>query len=207
MNIPIFGSTNIGSVQQLQRKSTSSVFFETCSLPRAPSSRDIASEEDLFNKLTILIARHPSVQMWVFKVDGEFRGRGIASISLDAIRVINEIRAMQSKKAALDSNAIARIREVVVSLLPVKLAIATPNLFANYNEFLAYFLEHFGIIEAAAPTASSTNSTQAAIGSSILSNSPSIFFRIDPDGSSTVLAAYDRVSTSVEFVNFACSFP
>lgn len=152
MRIPLLSGTNIAQTSHIETKSISSALLDAWQLPTAPCTRDIKSEEDLFNKLTILIARHTHVQMWLFKVNGEFRGRGIASISLDAIRVINEIRAAKAAASSnfLDENVVAKIREVVVSLLPVKLVIATPNLFANYNEFLMYFLEHNGIIEAAA---------------------------------------------------------
>ncbi len=41
--------------------------------------------------MTILIAKYPGVKNWLFKVDDEICGRGLAYFSLESIRVLSEI--------------------------------------------------------------------------------------------------------------------
>lgn len=103
--------------------------FEECRLPTAPGEEDISTEEDLINKLTILIVKYSNVNRWIFKVEGEFSGRGIAYISLESVRMLNDLR---KQKKDLDEQQITKIREIISSLLPHKTIISIPSLFQNY---------------------------------------------------------------------------
>ena len=49
------------------------------------------TEQDIFNKLTVLIVKYPKIQTWIFKVNDEFNGRGTATFSLENIRALNEM--------------------------------------------------------------------------------------------------------------------
>ncbi|KAL4447016.1 hypothetical protein ABPG74_013868 [Tetrahymena malaccensis] len=190
LKIPIFCG-NYDIVNNLCKKSQAKQLFEECKFPTAPGAENIFDEEDLINKLTILIAKYSNVNTWVFKIDGEFKGRGIAFFSLESIRVLSDIR---KQKKEIDESQVSKIREIVSSLLPSKTLIAIPTLFQNYQEFLYYFLEHKGIIEA------SPLCSQEEVAS------PSVFFRLDPDGQTHVLASYDKIQGQ-DFVNFGNIFP
>ena len=48
-----------------------------------PYADDFENEDDIFNKLTVLVAKHPTIKTWVFKINNEVGGRGIAYIPLD----------------------------------------------------------------------------------------------------------------------------
>lgn len=71
---------------------------------------------------------------------------------------------------------------------------AHPSLYPSYAEYIDMLVSRGGIIEAAPECEESKIS------------SPSLFFKIDPDGQITVLCAYDRL-LSREYVNYACAFP
>lgn len=91
LNTPLF-SGSFNSVYALSGKSAAKKLIEECKLPTAPGAENISSEDDLVNQLTILIAKYANVNKWIFKVNGEFRGRGVASFSLESIRVLSDIR-------------------------------------------------------------------------------------------------------------------
>lgn len=78
LGVPLFSGDYL-KLQNFSKKSGSKRLFEECRLPTAPGADEIIDEEDLVNKLTILVAKYTNVNRWVFKVDGEMRGRGIAS--------------------------------------------------------------------------------------------------------------------------------
>lgn len=65
--------------------------FNECGFPVAPGVDGIRDENELINKLTLLISTWPKVKTWVFKVDDEAFGRGVAYFSLESIRALNDI--------------------------------------------------------------------------------------------------------------------
>lgn len=145
----------------------------------------------MINKLTILVVKYPSVKAWLFKIDGEFGGRGLARFQLESIRVLNE--ALKNL-GQISEDKISKIRDIVATILPSKLVPAHPSLYPSYAEYIDMLVSRGGIIEAAPECEESKIS------------SPSLFFKIDPDGQITVLCAYDRL-LSREYVNYACAFP
>ena len=83
---------------------------------------------------------------WLFKIDGEIRGRGIAFFSIESVRAIADVRKQAG--GILEANHVTSLREIISSLLPSKTVIATPSLYSTYLEFLNSFLFNHGIIEA-----------------------------------------------------------
>jgi len=145
LGIPVF-SGKFESVKGLLGKSAAKKLFEECKLPTAPGAENIRSEEELVNQLTILIAKYANVNKWIIKLDGELRGRGVAFFSLESIRVLSDIR---KQRREIDETQVVKIREIVSSLLPSKLQIATPSLYTSYSEFIAVLTAEGGLIEAA----------------------------------------------------------
>ena len=56
-----------------------------------PYSVDIYSQNGLLNELTNLVYRYPYVKKWVFKIDNEFRSRGLAY--LDVSKILGRVLA------------------------------------------------------------------------------------------------------------------
>jgi hypothetical protein len=50
------------------------------SLPCPPSASDFKSEVDVYVQLQQLVETHQHIKRWIFKMDGEVEGRGIAYI-------------------------------------------------------------------------------------------------------------------------------
>jgi hypothetical protein len=71
--------------------------------------------------LTKLIARNLDVNVWIFKTDDEYDGRGHASLSVDTIRTIMELR---KKKVEMSEAVEKRLLDVIKRILPKKAKIA-----------------------------------------------------------------------------------
>lgn len=81
-------------------------------------------------------------------MDDEFNGRGHASLNVESIRTVAELR---KKKIEMTEGVINRLREVLCKLLPKKVKLAMPSLYSGWNDFLDKFCKVGGVIEAAPP--------------------------------------------------------
>jgi IQ domain-containing protein H len=144
------------------------------------------------NALARLIANNLDVNVWIFKIDDEFGGRGHASLNVESIRTVLELR---KKKIQMTESMILRLREVLNKILPKKVKLAIPTLYSGWTEYLQKFCSCGGVIEAAPPLCQISQL-----------NSPSVSFLIEPDGSIQLLGSFDRFAGS-QFVNAGCYFP
>lgn len=86
--------------------------------------------------------------MWIFKIDDEFGGRGHASLDVEQVRTVVELR---KKKVEMTEAVISRLQEVISKILPRKVKLAMPTLFKNWESYLEEFCKVGGVIEAAPP--------------------------------------------------------
>ena len=56
------------------------------------SAYDIAEKTEFELALARLIANNLDVNVWLFKMDDEFQGRGHASLNVESVRTITELR-------------------------------------------------------------------------------------------------------------------
>ena len=110
-------------------KSGAKRIFQKCDIPIPVSAYDIYNPLELENALSRLIANNLDVNIWLFKIDDEFGGRGHASINVDNIRTVVELR---KKKVQLTESMIGRLREVLNKVLPKKVKIAMPSLYSGW---------------------------------------------------------------------------
>lgn len=61
-------------------------------VPVPIGARDIYSRQDFFDQLAKLIASNLYINTWIFKIDDEFNGRGHASLAVDGIKTVIELR-------------------------------------------------------------------------------------------------------------------
>jgi len=71
--------------------------------------------------LSRLIAHNLFVSIWLFKIDDEVNGRGHASLSLEGVKSIVELR---KKKMEITESVIEKICEVIKKVVPKKTKIA-----------------------------------------------------------------------------------
>lgn len=156
------------------------------------SAYDIYSVAEFENALVRLIANNLDVTTWIFKIDDEFNGRGHASLNVESVRTVMELR---KKKIQMTEGMITRLKEVIVKVLPKKVKLAMPTLYSGWNDYLHKFCAGGGVIEAAPPMCQINQL-----------NSPSVSFLIEPDGNINLIGSFDRFSGS-QFVNMGCFFP
>lgn len=86
------------------------------------------------------------MNVWIFKINDEFNGRGHASLDVEQVRTVVELRR---KKVEMTLAVIQRLQEVITKILPRKAKIAQPTLFKNWDAYMAEFCKVGGVIEAA----------------------------------------------------------
>ncbi len=73
-------------------KSGTKRVFELINVAFPISAWDIKTEEEFYNSLVDLIKKYITINIWIFKMDSEINGRGIAYIQLDKIKAFTELR-------------------------------------------------------------------------------------------------------------------
>lgn len=73
-------------------KSGSKRVFELTNMAFPISAWDIRNEEEFYSSLIDLIKKYITVNIWIFKMDTEVNGRGIAYVQLDKIKVFVDLR-------------------------------------------------------------------------------------------------------------------
>lgn len=146
-------------------KSAAKRLFLNIDIPCPPGAYEIYDEKELINSLTILIANNLNINNWVFKIDDEFNGRGIAWFSVNSIGFFKELRK-SAEKIEISEGLLSKIKIILEQMLPNRLKFATPSLYPNYKEYIFHFLRKGGLIEAM------PNAMISAI------NSPSLSFLI-----------------------------
>ena len=76
----------------LSSKSGSKRIFEACGIPYPVSAKDIYDKKSFEVALTQLIAKNLDINVWIFKIDDEFGGRGHASLDVEQVRTVVELR-------------------------------------------------------------------------------------------------------------------
>lgn len=87
-------------------KSGSKRIFQQCDIPIPVGQTDISERQEFEHELTKLIAENLDVNEWIFKMDNEYDGRGHASLKVDQVRTILELR---KKKVEMTEPVIKRL--------------------------------------------------------------------------------------------------
>ena len=95
-----------------------------------------------------MIANNLDVNVWLFKIDDEFGARGHASLDVEQVRTIVELR---KKKVEMTDAVITRLQEVLNKVMSKKIKLAQPTLWKNWDHFMEDFCRSGGVIEAAPP--------------------------------------------------------
>jgi len=173
-------------------KSGAKRIFQKCDIPIPVSAYDIYNANEFEMALARLIANNLDVNIWLFKMDDEFAGRGHASLNVESIRTVIELR---KKRIQMTEGMIIRLKEVLNKVLPKKAKLAVPTLYTSWSQYLQMFCQGGGVIEAAPPMCQVNQL-----------NSPSVSFLIEPDGEITLIGSFDRFSGS-QFINCGSFFP
>jgi IQ domain-containing protein H len=193
----------LGSAPTLASLTTKAAFLNTlmdsCSIPRPPSSTLIFKPTDVAPQLGRLIAENKHVERWVFKIDGESCGRGIAYFDVVGCEPLSKVIRLASSGNRqnfqndhelqtllnMDEEGLnEEILRLVARLLPKKLVIVKEFVYKDYYQFIEEISRKGGIIEAAP---SSLRKDLNTIG---------ILFQLEPDGEVEIQTTYEKLSSS-----------
>jgi hypothetical protein len=90
-------------------------------VPTPISAYDIYDKSEFFASLSRLIAHNLFVNTWLFKIDDEVNGRGHASLSVETVKTIVELR---KRKVEMTELVIEKIQEVIQKVIVKKVKIA-----------------------------------------------------------------------------------
>lgn len=128
---------------------------------------------------------------WLFKIDNEFNGRGHASLQVDQIKTVVELRRT---KVDMTAAIIQKLQGVIEKTVSKKVKVAMPSLYRSWDSYLGRLCEVGGVIEAA-PLCPPTH-----IGK------PSVAFFIEPSGNIDLVGSFDKFEAT-KYVNAGCFFP
>lgn len=190
LKVPIY-SGDPSMTKAFSTKSGAKRIFQMADVPIPIGAYDIYSFNDFCHHLTKLIAHNLYINQWIFKIDDEFNGRGHASLNVEQVKTIVELR---KKKVEMTESIIRKLEEVIRKILPKKAKIAQSSLYTSWDSYINLFCKVGGVIEAAPMCQSSQV------------QSPSVSFLIEPNGQIEVVGSYDKFAAS-DFVNAGCFFP
>lgn len=90
LDIPIL----LGNIQkhlQIQTKSGAKKLFQELEIPVSPGVTEIYDEKEMINSLALLIQSNSEIKKWIFKIDNETGGRGIAYLDLNKWKAMNQL--------------------------------------------------------------------------------------------------------------------
>lgn len=179
-------------------KSGNKRIFALAEVGVPPGVHDIFEQDDLYAFFSKLLVNHLDCPMWVFKIDNESGGRGVAYLDATTLKDLAALRKEKSshpvrwKLPETLTNAHQRLEAVLRDNLAKKLVLATPAIYDDsITTFLLLFCRMGGVIEA---------------GPTNLLSSPSANLLVEPDGTVTVLSSHEQIFQS-PFVYSGASFP
>ena len=102
-------------------KSGAKRIFQQADVPTPIAAYDIYERSEFELSLARLVAHNLFVNTWIFKIDDETNGRGHASLNVETIKTIIELR---KKKVEMTESIIEKLLEVLKKVLPKKVKIA-----------------------------------------------------------------------------------
>ena len=181
LDIPIL----MGDLFQSQiffSKSGSKIVFNENKINFPFSAWDIKSEFQFYSSLAHLVNLYPDFNIWIFKMDYEVNGRGIAYIQLD--RLDSYINLKNKKEKFKDQKKYeVELYEIFKKNLPNKVKICTYHLYKNWEEYFKNFIEFHGVIEAC-----------PVYNPMTLLGSPCLPILIEPNGDIQFFSTYDKIN-------------
>ncbi|XP_064607991.1 IQ domain-containing protein H-like isoform X2 [Liolophura sinensis] len=181
-------------------KSGSKRIFSSAKADMPPSEYDVYSLQQLEECLAQLVTENLLVHRWLFKLDNEFDGRGIAYCDIAAhLRcykwALKESRRYGEKwnKKWAQEAAYIKIHAEIPAILKTFAKPVNDKLFPSWEKFLEAFLGQGGVIEACPPAESMT-----AISVDML---------IEPNGEITMVCCGDQIHAETPFACWGVSVP
>ena len=133
-------------------KSGAKRIFQLCDIPIPMSAYDIQERTEFELALARLIVNNLDVNIWIFKMDDEFGARGHASLNVESLKTVMELRR---RKVTMSEEIVNRLQQTLSKILPKKVILAQPTLFSNgWEQYITEYCKSGGVIECAPPLCS-----------------------------------------------------
>lgn len=146
---------------------------------------------DVVPQLTRLILENRHVERWVFKIDGDIGGRGIAYFDLIGNEPISKLirepkpaNSGEKTQEKFTGDIYEEVQRSLSKLLPKKLIIVKPGVYKDYFHFIDELCKRGGVIE----------SSPSSITKEV--NSIGVLFQLDADGEVEIQTTYERIVSS-----------
>ncbi|CAL1540597.1 unnamed protein product [Lymnaea stagnalis] len=174
--------------------------FASANIDSPPSEYDVYSLGQLHECLAQLVTENLGVQKWLFKLDDEFDGRGIAYCDVVqhlrcykwALKEEQRYGEKWSKKWAQEA-AYIKIHAEIPDILTSYAQPFNTKAYSTWEQFLRAFLSQGGIIEACPPSENITTLTADLL--------------IEPSGVVNVLTCGDQIHAEGPFSSWGVSVP
>ncbi|XP_065912018.1 IQ domain-containing protein H-like isoform X2 [Dysidea avara] len=185
LNVPIL-SPDPDISKLYSSKSGAKRIFASAEVLCPPSVVDVFSADQLVEGLASLVVNNLTVRRWLFKIDDQIHGRGVAYCDVTdhlkcyswALKERDRFGEKWNKRWAQEYT-IQRVISELPDILSSETRFSDPNLYTDWDSFLDAFLFKGGVIEAYPPSDSVT---------SITAN-----MRITPDGIISLLCTGDHI--------------
>lgn len=97
-------------------KSGSKRVFELTNIPFPISAWDIQTEAEFYETLSDLIRKYLHVNVWIFKIDNEINGRGIAYLQLDKIKSFIELKKEKINNSITDETFLVDLKNILIKV-------------------------------------------------------------------------------------------
>ncbi|XP_069138728.1 IQ domain-containing protein H-like isoform X4 [Argopecten irradians] len=174
--------------------------FASANVDLPPSEYDVYSLGQLHECLAQLVTENLMVKRWLFKLDDEFDGRGIAFCDVTehlqcyswALKESRRYGEKWSKKWAQEA-AYIKIHAEIADVLHANAKPVHTNIYASWDTFLEAFLSQGGVIEACPPSESITTLT--------------VDMMIEPNGKYNIVSCGDQIHAETPFSCWGVSVP
>ena len=195
LDIPVLMG-DYSQIENVFNKSGVKNSFELNYIPFPISAWDIKNEEEFYSSLAHLIATYPTINIWLFKINTEHKGRGIAYLNTGKIQFIQDLKKEKLMKEEFTLEIFQeKLYYQLKNILIKNVQYVYSNFYNKWNDYLKQFLENKGIIESYP-----TRELDGIMGH------PCVPILIEPNGNVKVLPTFDKYNIDY-FKNFICTSP
>nr|KAJ3420427.1 hypothetical protein HK105_005681 [Polyrhizophydium stewartii] len=184
-NIPVYGSFEANLELAHCRTAQRDIIIRS-GVPHTPGASRLKDERSLYHELDRLIKQHPHITRWLFKIDKEMEGRGIAYVDVRELHAESEsahdedeVDAETTTSRLLRGSVLSHCNHPLRDKMYRCVHFLRRDLWTSWNHYLKSFLFFGGVIEACAPHADHESESLEY---------PIVHFLIEPDNAVKILA-------------------
>ena len=183
LDIPILMG-NLEKINSFFNKSGVKSFLEINEIPFPMSAWDIKTSEEFYSSLAHLIALYPSIRIWIMKANNDINGRTTSYIDTDKVDFIVQLKKEKKENKHMTVDLFQeKLYYQLKNIIYKNIVFCYPNFFRDWDEYIEYYLNNKGIIEACP-----TKYLDGIMGH------PCIPMLIEPNGNIKLLPSFEKIN-------------